>query len=210
MKNTHLNELNISEENKILISKIEKRVLYLEKISEDYFEKTISISSDKIKNAYSNNEDLVSILNKNDDVIQQILSESRQIRIDHQTNFTREQVLNISQEIDNLSLINNTIDNHENLINYEDKEYVLSKKINYLKKNNKKRREEYKKALLELEQKATNENILNIDAINDDIDLIKNYSAHNKNSRFGGYYWISIVLFIISIVIIGGLIWAVI
>lgn len=200
-------DLNISEENKILISKIEKRVVLLSVKAQEYFDKSLLISEEKMKAAYSNNEDLISILEQNDELANEIRKIASGIREQHQTNFTREQTLDISQEVDDLSVINNTVDCKDNIVTADDKMKLLNKRIKYLKHKNSRRKEEYNKELDRIEIKMGNEKVLDITPMKDDIKLINKLVDPNRLSTGKFWYFVNIILLVLAIVIIGAAIW---
>ncbi len=205
--NKRIMELNISEENKILISKIEKRISSLSLKAQEHFDKAISLSAEKIKDAYSSNDDLVSILEQNDEIVSLIRKEATEIREQHQTNFTREQELNVSKEIDNLLIINNTVEYKDNLISARDKKMLLNKKNQYLQNRNKKRKDEYINELERIELKLNEEKILDIAPMKEDIKLIKKFVDEKKIVKGKIWYLVNVVLLILVVLVIGGAIW---
>lgn len=200
-------DLNTSEENKILISKIEKRIALLSIKAQEYFDKSLLISEEKMKAAYSNNEDLISILEQNDELANEIRKIASGIREQHQTNFTREQTLDISQEVDDLSVINNTVDCKDNIVTADDKMKLLNKRLKYLKHKNSRRKEEYNKELDRIEIKMDNEKVLDITPMKDDIKLIYKLVDPNRLSTGKFWYFVNIILLVLAIVIIGAAIW---
>ncbi len=206
--NKEIMELHISEESKILISKLEKRISSLSIKAQEYFDSVVSLSADAIKDAYSNNEDLISILEKNDEIARVIREEASDIRSNHQTNFTREQKLEVSEEIDELSIINNTVDYKDNLVSAEEKMRLFHKKKNYLENRNSKRKEEYEQEKDKLDIKLHQEKVLDITPMQEDIRLIDKYLDEKRITKGRLWYIINIMLFILAVVVIvGAAIW---
>lgn len=200
-------ELNISEENKILISKIEKRINLLSVKAQNYFDKSLLMPEDKMKKAYSNNEDLISILEQNDEIAFEIKKIVSDIKEQHHTNFTREQTLNVSKEVDDLSIIKNTVNYKENMVTAADKMILLNKRTKYLKHKNARRKEEYNKELDSIKLKMKNEEILDITPMKDDIKLINKLIDPDRLSTGKTWYFVNIILLLITVIIIGAVIW---
>lgn len=205
--NKNVSELNIPEENKILISKIEKRIDFLSEKTQDYFEKTMTISPQKIENAYSVNEDLISILIEKDQIIEEIKTESHSIRIKHQTNFTNEIQINLSKKEDNSSIINNALNRKDNFINSEEKSFVLNKRIKYLKTRNSKRKKEMEESIEKLEKRLKNDKILDVKPTKEDIFLIKSFLDQKEITKTRTLYFIPFILMFLTIILIGSWIW---
>lgn len=205
--NKSIIELNIPEENKILLSKIERRISFLSDKTHDFFEKSISISSKKITEAYSVNEDLISILTKKDSIIDEMTTRSYSIRESHQTNFTKEIQLDISQEIDNISIIKNTLVTKDNLVNSDDKMYVLNKIEKYNSNKNRRRKREMQESIENLESRIENDNIIDIEPIKEDQLLIKSYINENKINGKAYLFFMPIILFLATIIMAGAVIW---
>ncbi|NQX83540.1 MAG: hypothetical protein HRS50_02415, partial [Mycoplasmataceae bacterium] len=175
-----------------------------------YFEKTMTISSNKIEEAYSINEDLTSILNKYNEFIDLIQNESYSIRENHQTNFTKEIRLDTPQEIDNISIIKNTLDNRYHFVNADDKMFALNKREKFLLNKNKKRRKEMKDSIEDLEERIENNQLLDIASMKEDISLIKTTLNPKDIARTKFLYIIPVLLMLISLILIGGLVWLII
>lgn len=205
--NKRIMELNISEENKILISKLEKRIETLSLKAQEHFDKSLSVSDDKIKAAYSNNEDLISILEQNDELASLIRHQASEIREQHQTNFTREQTLDISREVDDLSVINNTVDYKDNLVTADDKLNLLNKRIKFIKNKNTKRKEEYEKELDKIDIKMKKEEVLDINPMQEDVRLIKKLVDPKRLTSGRWWYLINIALLMLAVIIFIGAIW---
>ncbi len=209
--NKNIADLKTSEEKKILFSRIEKRVGLISEKTKDYFEKSMSVSSDKIKNAFSNNEDLISILEQNNSLMNEIGRKSYAVKERNKTNFTKEIKLEVSQEIDNISLIQNTLDYKDRLINADDKMNALTKKESYINNRNKKRKEEMEESILNLELKSNDSDLLDIKAIKEDVFLIKNYIDDKEIKKTKLLYLLPIITTLVSvfllILFIGGLLW---
>ncbi len=209
--NKEILDLKTSEEKKILFSKILKKVDVLSIKTKNYFDKSILISSEKIKNAYSNNEDLISILEQNNELIDLIQNESYSIRSKHQTNFTKEIQLDVSQNKDEISIIQNTLDYKDEFINSNDKMSVLSKRQSYLSRRNARRKQEMNDAIENLELRIDNNNLLDIKPMKEDVSLIKNFIDKKEISKSKILYLFSFVIFMISLILliifIGGLLW---
>jgi len=207
--NKNIINLNIPEENKILLSKIEKRIYLLSDQSQLYFENIMMVSSENIENAYSNNEDLLKILKKNDDKIYEIKKESYSIREKHQTNFTAEIPLDSGEkEEEPISIIKNTLDNRMNLVDADQKMLVLNKRIRFLNKKKKFRKEEMQTAFKNIQEKINEVKSVDIKPIKEDIKLIKHYINPKEIKNTKLYFLIPIILFIASIITMGVAIWA--
>lgn len=205
--NKEIMELNISEESKILILKLEKKISSLSIKAQEHFDSAVSLSADSIKDAYSNNENLISILEKNDEIAIAIREEASDIRSNHQTNFTREQKLEVLEEIDQLSIINNTVNYKDNLVGAEEKMRLLHKKKRYLENRNSKRKEEYDREKDKLDIKLNKEKVLDITPMYEDIRLIDKYLDEKRITKGRLWYIINIMLFIFVVVIIGVVVW---
>ena len=205
--NKEIMELNISEESKILILKLEKKISSLSIKAQEHFDSAVSLSADSIKDAYSNNENLISILEKNDEIAIAIREEASDIRSNHQTNFTREQKLEVLEEIDQLSIINNTVNYKDNLVGAEEKMRLLHKKKRYLENRNSKRKEEYDREKDKLDIKLNQEKVLDITPMYEDIRLIDKYLDEKRITKGRLWYIINIMLFIFVVVIIGVVVW---
>ena len=104
--NKRINELKISKENKILLSKMEKKIDILSEKVNKYFDSKLKIDSDSIKDAFSNNEDLLKILNKNNEDINEIKRKFYSIREKYQVDFknkedSEEEIINKKNIIQN-------------------------------------------------------------------------------------------------------------
>ncbi len=203
-KNIH--NLNIPEENKILLSKIERKVPFLSRKCDEYFENAKTVKADRIEEAYSVNKDLVSILRTNDKLADELIQDSFQIRKTHQTDFTREVDLSVTNNIINSSIIKSTIEQKDKLIDSDEKLFALSKRKKYIENRNSKRKAEMEKAIFELEQKIANENVLNIQPMIEDVELIKKFINPREINKSRRLYWIIIILSFV-VMITGGLLW---
>lgn len=206
--NKDISELNIPEESKILISKIEKRITFLSSKAQEHFDKSISIAENKIKDAYSNNEDLISILKQNDELAKEIRDAASSIRKGYQTNFTKEQILDVTKEVDDIKIITNTVDYKDNLIKSADKINLLHKRKKYLNNRNARRKVEYESELERIEEQINKEATLNIKPMSDDIDLIKKFIDKKKIKNGKFWYLINfLILIVIIVIVIGIIIW---
>ncbi len=203
-----IQELNIPEENKILLSKIEKRVSFLSERSNNYFDYVIKIASKDIERAYEVNEDLISILTKNTQLIKDLRHESFQIREDHQVNFTKEVKLDVSQEVDDISLIKNTLAKKEELISADDKHLALGKVKKYIQKGTKSSKKAMEESISLLEKRIETEDLLNIEPMTEDIKLIKKFINPKQISNTKAIYTtLGIVTLIILLLSGGGALW---
>lgn len=205
--NKKILNLNISEENKILLLRIGKQSSFLSDKTDEYFEKNIQISSDKIEEAYFLNKDLISILRENDTLVREIKKQSLSIRVEHQNNFTKEQVLNVPQEKNSLEVIDNTLSKRKELANEKEKSFVLKKWEDYMKNPNPTRKKEWINSLELLEKRTKYENILEIKSMEEDVQMIKSLINSHDLSRRRNYYWVLILWITVSTLLIGVLLW---
>lgn len=204
----HIENLNIPEENKILLSKIDKKIIFLNRKTDEFFDGSLVVDSERIEDAYAINEDLISILNKNEDLVTKLKEESLSIRKSHQTDFTREIDLSITNKVNEYSLIKTTIEKKDNLINLEEKLYALSRKKNFIRNRTNRRKLEMDTAFLELEKKLNNEKTLYIDSMEEDIFLIKKFIDPKLINRSRLLLLTFIIPLITIIILFGGvLIW---
>ncbi len=204
----NISNLNIPEENKILLSKIERKIPFLAGKSEEYFDSVKTVRSKNIEEAYAVNEDLISILKQNNDLMMQLKERSLGIRKEHQADFTREVQLSVTEQVNQVSLIESTIDQKDKLVTSDEKLYALSKRKAYIKNGGSRRKAEMKLALGNLEKRISNENILDIKPMKEDVVLIKkfiNTKEINKTRRV--YYLILGVLAFTTIMLGGAMIW---
>ncbi len=206
--NKNIFELNIPEENKILLSKIEKKVEFLAGKTEDFFGDLVVIRSEKIEAAYSVNEDLISILNENKDLSSNLKKESFNIREIHQTDFTREVKLDVSEEISRASIIKSTIDQKDQLITADEKLFALNKRKNYIKNKNAKRKSEMNRAMEDLEERIANEQLLPIAPMKEDVKLINKYlNPREINSTRYLYLFVIIPIIFVLMIMGGAVLW---
>ena len=208
--NKNIINLNIPEENKILLSKIEKRIDILASKNQKYFENIMMVSSENIENAYSNNEDLLKILKQNNDKIHEIKQTSYSIREKHQTNFTTEVSLTLEEKEEPISIIKSTLDNRMNLVDADKKMFTLNKRIRFLNKRTNFRKDEMHNSIKELEAQINQVTSLDIKPVQEDLILIKNYIDSKEIEKTKLYFLIPIVLFFVSFITAGVAIWALI
>ncbi len=200
--------LNIPEENKILLSKIERRVPFLSKRCLTYFENVKTVKSDKIEEAYAINEDLISILSTNNQKIEDVKNESKSIRQKHQVDFTKEINLDITKQLEESNIIRSTIDQKDKLIKAEDKLSLLNKRRKYIETKNKKRKEEFEFDSQKLMQRINDENILDIQPMKEDITLINKFIDEREIRKYRWLYILIPILILIIILTLGGvLLW---
>ncbi len=208
--NKNISNLNIPEENKILLTKISKRVSFLNNKSEEYFDNAKTVKSKNIEEAYAVNEDLISILNENKDLVNNLKDDSLEIRKKHQADFTREVTLTVTQQVLQSSIIKSTIEHKDNLITADEKMTALTKKKNYIKNRNNKRRIEMETVLDGLEKRIHNEDFLDIEPMKEDVLLIKKFIDPRLINRTRYLYLLTLVPLAFAIATIGGvLIWLV-
>ena len=207
--NKNIIELETSEEKKILISKIEKKITFLEDKTQDFFEKSISVSPKKIRNAFSNNENLILILEQNKELVSLINVESYEIRENHQTNFTKEIELNIKDEIKDISIIQNTLEYRGKIIRSSEKMNVFNKRLKYLENRNKKRETEMLNSERKILTKIKDNKILDIKPMEEDIKLIFSYIDPKEIDRSRFIFLAPIFIFLFSIMVVGVFVWAV-
>ena len=205
--NKNIQNLNIPEENKILLSKIDKRISYLSEKTQEYFDNSIYISSKKIEEAYTMNKDLVLILREKNDLIKEFRNNYLNIIEKNKKDFTQELDLKTEDKIDEISLINNTLDNIHNFVKFDDKSDALEIRRKYIKKKTKKRKNEMNKTLSELESKINEGNMLSIVPMKEDVELIKMFIDKDEVCKTKKLYLIPTFIFLVSIILIGGLIW---
>ncbi len=206
--NKNIYELSISEENKIHLSKIEKRVSFLREKAEKYFDDLVIIKSDKIESAYSVNEDLISILKQNNNTVDLLKEESFNIRETHQTDFTREVKLSILDDVTSSTDINFDANIRDTLVKADEKMQALTRRKNYIKIRTTKRKAEMNLAINNLEDRIENESVLSIESMKEDVRLIKKFIDPKEiNKTRYLYFFILIPLVIIMTVIGGALIW---
>ncbi len=206
--NNKIWELNIPEEEKILLSKIDKKVNFLSDKSEDFFKAIIQLDGTKLESAYSVNEDLISILKTNSSLTEQLKKDSFTIRETHQTDFTREVQLDLSEEVMKSSIIKSTIEHKDELISSDEKLFALSKRKNYIKNKNTKRKAEMDSAIEALEQRIENEQLLNIEPMREDIELIKKYiNPKEINKTRYLYLFIFVPMILVALSFGGALLW---
>ncbi len=201
--NKNIFDLNITDEDKILLSSIEKKILFLSEKTKEYFDKAISISSDRIEEAYSINRNLVSILKKKKELASNVEIELYRINSSHAESLTKEINLNIlqtSMETRNIFIIENTLESKDKLISYEDKSDVLSKKHKYLKSKSKKDKKDFEESLVSLEAKIENDKVLDIEPLKEDVNLIKNLIDLNEIAKYKLFYYLLFVILFISFV----------
>ena len=203
--NKNINDLNISKENKILITKIEKKISVLSNEIQEYFDSSLLVSSKSIKDAFSNNEDLLKILNMNNIEINEIKNDFNLIRNKYQIDFDSEYK---SEEYDDkLNIVKNTISSRTQLVNSEKKMFVLNKRIKYLDIKTKKRKNEMNKHLKSIEKKINDTEIINTNLLKEDLSLIKNYIDEKKLLRKRFFYYLPIIFTFISMVLVGAMVW---
>ena len=207
--NKNIIELETSEEKKILISKIEKKITFLADKTQVFFEKSISVSPKKIKNAFSNNENLILILEQNKELVNLINVESYEIRENHQTNFTKEIELNIKDEIKDISIIQNTLEYRGKIIRSSEKMNVFNKRLKYLENRNKKRETEMLNSERKILTKIKDNKILDIKPMEEDIKLIFSYIDPKEIDRSRFIFLAPIFIFLFSIMVVGVFVWAV-
>ncbi len=203
----NINNLNIPEENKILLSKIERRVPFLSKKYSEYFEKTIAVIPEKIEEAYVINENLISILSVNDAMVEGLTNKSFEIRKSHQTDLTREVSLDITNQLEQANLIKSTIEQKDKLVKADRKLEVLSKRKKYIDKRTSKAKFEMNEQIKELEKEIRNENFLDIDLMKEDVSLIKNFIDPAKINKGKWLIYLIMLLILLIIIFTGGAIW---
>lgn len=197
-------ELNIPEENKILLSKIDNKVTFLSEKADEYFANTLSIKSDKIEEAYSVNENLISILRENDELVESLRRESFNIREIHQTDFTREIKLTVTEEVTKASIIKSTIDQKDKLLTADQKLFALQKRRNFISKGGAKRKKEMDNAFNILEESIANERLLNIAPMQEDVQLINKFINPKEINKTRYLYLAFIIPLLIVVIMLGG------
>ncbi len=205
--NKNISHLNIPEENKILLSKIERRVSFLSNKSEEYFDSVKTVRSKNIEEAYAVNEDLISILKQNNDLIMQLKDKSLSIRQEHQTDFTREVQLSVTEQVNQASIINSTIDQKDKLVTSDEKLYALSKRRAFIKNGTARRKSEMMLALNSLEKRISNENLLDIQPMKEDVELIKKFINPKEINKSRHIYYLILGIMIFVLIMLGGAIW---
>lgn len=169
-------DLKLTEEEKILISRIERSIPFLSDSATEYFDKYIVISPDSLKDAFSTNQDLNEILYDKEEYISEINQEVFSIRENHQNNFSKEIRLDdLKQKVDDITIYKNTLAYKDNFGNVDDKLNALSKREKYLQHRNKKRKDDFTKAMVIITPEEGNEEVLNIESMNYEIELINKY-----------------------------------
>ncbi len=202
----NIQNLNIPEENKILLSKIERKVPFLSRKSDEYFENAKTVKADRIEEAYSVNKDLVSILKTNDQLTESLIEKSFNIRKTHQTDFTREVELTVTDKLNDYAVIKSTIDQKDKLVGSDDKLTALSRRKKYIELRTKKRKEKMLRSFEILENKIDNENLLDIQPMKEDVELIKKFIDPKEINKTRNLYWI-IFAAMALVIILGGLLW---
>ncbi len=206
--NKNISQLNIPEENKILLSKIERKVAFLSRKSDEYFNSVKTVRSKNIEEAYAVNEDLISILKQNNDLIEQLKNKSLNIRKAHQTDFTREVQLSVTEQVNQVSIIDSTIEQKDGLISADDKLFALSKRRSFMKKGGSRRKAEMNLALKNLDARISNENLLDIKPMKEDVQLIKKFIDRDEINKTKRIYYIWVSIMVTSLIILGGvLLW---
>lgn len=202
--------LKMKDEDKILLSKINKRVSFLSNKADTYLSEQVVIRTDAIEEAYSVNEDLISILRENDELTKDLREESFSIRVNHQADFTREVHLSVTEEIKENSLIKSTIEHKDKLITSDEKLYALSKRRNFIKSPTSKRKAEMLSTLDSLEDRINNEQLLSIEPMKEDIMLINKFINPKEINKTWWIYVFVLIPFITLVLLLGGvLIWIV-
>ncbi len=202
-KNIH--NLNLPEENKILLSRIEKRVPFLSQKYVWYFDNIKTVRSENIEKAYAVNEDLISILSMNDQLVEDLKEKSANIRRQHQTDFTREAELHLTNQLEDTNIIRSTIEQKDKLIKAEVKLQALHNWKKYLKKRNKQTKREMTEKFDAIQRRIDDEAILDIAPMNEDIRLIKKYIDLRKNMIISRVVFTVIILaFVFVLLALGG------
>lgn len=170
-----INNLNIPEENKILLSKINKRVSFLNDKTNEYFNNSMAVRHEHIEIAYVVNDDLISILNSNKEMIERLSAESLNIRKVHQKDLTRELQLPFFNQILDSTKANTILEQRSKLITEEEKTFALNKKRVYLEKRTTQKRIEMEEAISNLKRRVEEEKSTNIEAMTEDVRLIEKY-----------------------------------
>ncbi len=203
----NISHLNIPEENKILLSKIERKVPFLSRKSEEYFDSVKTVRSKNIEEAYAVNEDLISILKQNNDLIMQLKDKSLSIRKEHQTDFTREVQLSVTEQVNQASIINSTIDQKDKLVTSDEKLYALSKRRAFIKNGSARRKSEMKLAMDSLERRISNENLLDIQPMKEDVKLIKKFIDLKDINKSRRIYFLVVAIVAFMLIVLGGALW---
>ncbi len=200
--------INIAEENKVLLSKIEKKVNFLSRKNDEFFMNAKTVRSKNIEEAYSVNEDLISILKHNDELIQTLKSDSQNIEEEHSKSLTQEYTFNFIEDEIITDKIKSTIEHKDDLIKSDDKYNALSKRKKYLKYRNSKRKALMNEAINDLKERANDKNILDIEPMKDDIQLIDNYiDIKQLNSNWIAIAFILTVAVVSILFIVGVITW---
>ncbi len=190
--------LKIPEEEKVLLSKIDKKVPFLSKKADQYFNSVLTVKSENIKEAYSANEDLISILNSKNEEIEKLKEESLKIEQEHRKNATIEFSLSITEEQWTDALIKSTIEQKDDLVKLDEKERVLSKRKKYINKRGAKRKATMIAEINELKRKVEDSSLLNIEPMKEDIKLIEKF-IDPKEIKTNGILigWVSFISIVI-------------
>ncbi len=207
--NKKINDLKISEENKILFLKMEKKIPSLEKKVQEYFDSSLIISSDAIKNAFSNNVDLLKILDEKKEIIKEVKNDFYSIREKYQIDFSQEKLVDVTEE-NKLSITQNILDSRTQLVNSEKKMFILNKKIKYIKKKNKKRKMEMDQEFKLLENKIKENELMDISFIKEDLNLMKNFIDEDEMNNKKLFYLFPIIVMIFSVFFMAVIIWKII
>ncbi len=167
--------LEIPEEEKVLLSKIDKKVPFLSKKADYFFETALAVKSKNISDAYSANEDLISILNSKNNEIEDLKEKSANIEREHRDKATIEFSLNVTEEGNADDLIKSTIKQKDALVKMEEKELALSKRKKYINKRGAKRKATMVAEINELKRKVDDSKILDIEPMREDIKLIEKF-----------------------------------
>lgn len=205
--NKNVNKLEIPHEDKILISKIEKRIGFLSEKIKDYFDQSIIISSKKINDAYDSNDNLLIILYQKQNLVDELKNGSKEITKKGQLTKTSEFHLQVPKEVESISLIENTLALKEQIVLAKDKMFVLSKKKNYIKNRNNTRKREMEESFKNFKIKIENDKIVNHSLGEEDVKLIKNFIDPKKIKGINFTYIFTFFSMIISIVILGVILW---
>ncbi len=207
--NKKINDLKISKENKILFLKMEKKIPSLEKKVQEYFDSSLIISSDAIKNAFSNNVDLLKILDEKKEIIKEVKNDFHSIREKYQIDFSQEKLVDVTEE-NKLSITQNILDSRTQLVNSEKKMFTLNKKIKYIKKKNKKRKMEMDQEFKLLENKIKENELMDISFIKEDLNLMKNFIDEDEMNNKKLFYLFPIIVMIFSVFFMAVIIWKII